>query len=122
MTINLSPLPHTWILDLDGTIVVHNGYKEGGEQLLNGIKEFWVKIPDEDYILILTARTTDVKEQTESFLHRHGLRFDHIIYNIPVGERIIINDQKPSGLDMALAINKPRNASCALSINIDNTL
>ena len=29
--ITLSPLGHTWLLDLDGTIVKHNGYKEGGD-------------------------------------------------------------------------------------------
>jgi hypothetical protein len=30
MTHTLSPLPHTWIFDMDGTIVKHNGYKDGG--------------------------------------------------------------------------------------------
>lgn len=38
----LSTLAHTWILDLDGTIVKHNGYKlDGTDTLLEGAKEFW---------------------------------------------------------------------------------
>lgn len=28
-TLTLSPLSHTWILDFDGTLVIHNGYKTG---------------------------------------------------------------------------------------------
>ena len=28
-TLRLSSLPHTWVLDLDGTLVRHNGYKTG---------------------------------------------------------------------------------------------
>lgn len=122
MIINLSPLPHTWILDLDGTIVVHNGYKNTGEMLLDGVKNFWEQIPQDDYILILTARTPEYAEETEAFLRMHGLRYSKILYNIPVGERILINDQKPSGLDMALAINKQRNATCSLNINVNENL
>ena len=30
----LSPLPKTWILDLDGTLVKHNGYKTDGRDSL----------------------------------------------------------------------------------------
>ena len=33
-TLSLSKLPHTWILDLDGTIVKHNGYKLDGKDSL----------------------------------------------------------------------------------------
>ena len=35
----MSTLPKTWILDLDGTVVKHNGYKIDGEDtLLSGAK------------------------------------------------------------------------------------
>ena len=30
----LSTLPKTWIFDLDGTLVKHNGYKEDGIDIL----------------------------------------------------------------------------------------
>ena len=43
----LSPLAHTWILDADGTICVHNGHKNGGDTLLPGVKDFFAKIPSD---------------------------------------------------------------------------
>ena len=49
----LSPLAHTWIFDVDGTICVHNGYKNGGDIILDGVKELFTQIPDEDMIIIL---------------------------------------------------------------------
>ena len=37
----LSTLPKTWVFDLDGTIMKHNGYKfDGYDTLLNGAKEY----------------------------------------------------------------------------------
>ena len=46
--LTLSPLPHTWIFDIDGTICIHNGYKNGGDVLLDGVKDLFAKIPDDD--------------------------------------------------------------------------
>ena len=38
----LSPLNHTWLIDVDGTIVKHNGYIiDGQDTLLDGVKEFF---------------------------------------------------------------------------------
>ena len=34
--LKISTLGHTWILDLDGTLVEHNGYKTGEDKLLKG--------------------------------------------------------------------------------------
>ena len=53
----LDDIEKTWIFDLDGTLVVHNGYKNGVDELLPSVKEFYEKnIEDTDYILIITAR------------------------------------------------------------------
>lgn len=124
MKLTLSALPHTWILDLDGTLVEHNGYKIYGEdRFLKGVRDFYRSIPEQDYILILTARTEAYRQQTESFLKENGIRYNQIIYNMPMGERIVINDRKPSGLDMAYAINVDRNQNlCDILCNIDSTL
>ncbi len=106
----MSTLPKTWLLDLDGTLFKHNGYKiDGKDSLLSGVKEYIDAIPEEDRIVILTSRTDEYKNITLDYLKEIGIRYDEIIFNIPYGERIVINDRKPSGLDMAYAININRN-------------
>lgn len=111
-TIVLSPLPKTWILDLDGTLVKHNGYKlDGCDTLLPGAKEFLANIQPEDMVIIVTSRTDAYREMTVKFLCDYGIRYDHIIFNAPYGERIVVNDRKPSGLETALSISVERDFS-----------
>ena len=108
--LTLSTLPKTWIFDIDGTIAKHNGYKQDGfDTLLPGVKEYFSEIPEDDYILILTSRTEDYRKQTIDFLNDNGIRYNDIIFNLPMGERILVNDRKPSGLDMSVAVNISRN-------------
>lgn len=118
----ISKLPHTWIIDVDGTICVHNGYKIGEDIILDGVQEFFNNIPLEDMIIILTSRSIKEKERLEEFFNKYTLRFDYIIFDAPMGERIIINDDKPSGLKMAYAVNKVRNSKLDVSIVIDGEL
>lgn len=121
--LTLSTLKHTWILDLDGTLVEHNGYKNGGDKLLAGVRKFLDSIPKDDFILILTAREEEAREQTLKFLTENGIRFNEIIFEMPMGERILINDTKPSGLKCAHSINTERNQGLKdLSIVIDKNL
>ena len=109
-TITLSTLPKTWIFDLDGTLLKHNGYKiDDHDTLLDGAKEYIDGIPESDYILILTSRTDEFRDMTISFLQDNGIRYDQILFNIPMGERIVVNDRKPSGIDMAFAVNSDRD-------------
>lgn len=106
----LSTLPKTWIFDLDGTILKHNGYKiDGKDTLLDGAKEYLEHLPKEDKIVIFTSRTEEFREETIRFLHQNSIRFDKILFNMPMGERIIVNDRKPSGIDMTVAINIDRD-------------
>ncbi len=108
--IELSPLGHTWILDLDGTLVKHNGYLvDGKDTFLCGALEFLRAIPEKDMILFLTSRTKEASQMTEQFLQENNVRYDQIIYGAPYGERILVNDQKPSGLKTAVAVNTVRN-------------
>ena len=106
----LSTLPKTWIFDLDGTLLKHNGYKtDGMDIVLPGVKEYMDQIPAEDKIVIFTSRTEEYREMTLSFLTEQKIRYDEIIFNMPMGERILVNDRKPAGLDMAVAINLDRD-------------
>lgn len=123
MNLTLSSLPHTWILDLDGTLVEHNGYKKYGHDVfLTGAKEFLQTIPSEDMIIILTSRKIEYRELTETFLRKNDIRYDHIIYEAPYGERIVVNDDKPSGLRMAYGVNTIRDEDMNLILTINTDL
>ena len=102
----MSTLPKTWIFDLDGTLLKHNGYKIDGEDtLLAGAKEYLDMLPAEDKVVILTSRTEEYREQTLEFLRHNSVRYDEILFCMPMGERIVVNDRKPSGINMAVAVN-----------------
>ncbi len=118
----LSTLKKTWIFDLDGTLVEHNGYLRGEDQLLPGVMQVFNEIDEEDYVLILTARKETYREQTIAFLKKAGIRYNDILFGIPCGERILINDKKPSGLEMAYAVNVKRNQGIDFHIEIDEAL
>lgn len=120
--LKLSSLPKTWIFDLDGTILVHNGYKNGGDRILPGVKEFFDKIPETDHILILTARKEEVLESTIEFLKDNGIRYNNILADIPFGERILLNDMKDSGLKTAYAVNLKRDEGLNFSVYVDEDL
>lgn len=115
--LTLSTLRHTWILDLDGTIVKHNGYKtDGHDTFLEGAEEFLRSIDANDMVIFLTSRKDETREMTEQFLTEHQVRYDAILYNVPYGERILINDDKPSGLRTAFAIRRKRDAKFELQV------
>ena len=119
----ISPLGKTWILDLDGTIVKHNGYKlDGQDTLLPGAKEFFENMQSDDMVIFVTSRTKDIAEQTEAFLRNNGIQYDTIIYGAPYGERILLNDKKPSGLITAIAVNTQRDEFMQIEFQIDEAL
>ena len=121
--LTLSPLGHTWILDLDGTIVKHNGYKtDGHDTFLDGAEDFLRNIPDGDMIIFVTSRDAELKNMTESFLSAHAIRYDYVIYNAPYGERILLNDKKPSGLITAVAVSTDRDIFNEIRIEVDKSL
>ncbi len=119
----LSTMAHTWIFDLDGTIVKHNGYKlDGVDTFLPGAKEFLLSIPKKDMIIFITAREKKYQYETELFLQSNNIRYDYIIFNAPHGERILINDSKSSGLKMSYSVNLKRDQSLELSFIEDSNL
>lgn len=121
--IKVSPLGKTWILDLDGTVVKHNGYKlDGCDTLLPGAKEFLSNIGPDDMVVFLTSRGEDVIDATVDFLRANQIRYNHIIWNAPYGERIIVNDRKPSGLETAVAVNLWRDTPIDIRFEVDATL
>jgi 23S rRNA G2445 N2-methylase RlmL len=122
-TVHISNLGHTWILDLDGTFVKHNGYKfDGQDKFLEGAEIFLKNLPQKDMIIFVTSRTDDDRELTERFLREHNIRYDYIIFNAPFGERILINDNKPSGLKTSIAITTQRDVFTSTLFVVDKEL
>lgn len=105
----LSELPHTWFIDLDGTVLDHNAHLRSADRLLPGVIEFWNNIPTNDCIIITTGRSEQYRESTLTLLQENGLRYNFALFELPLGERIIINDTKPAGLKTAIAWNVERN-------------
>ncbi|MCR5796327.1 MAG: hypothetical protein K6G63_00200 [Eubacterium sp.] len=121
--LHISPMPKTWILDLDGTLVVHDGpFIMGRDEFLPGAREFLESIPEKDTIILLTARMDYEKAHTLKFLRENHVRYDQIIFNAGQGERILINDNKPDGLKTAIAINTTRDKFCQTNFVTDYTM
>lgn len=119
----LSALPKVWILDLDGVVLRHNAYLDGDDELLAGITAFWAQIGSNDVVVVMTSRHVDERARTLGFLAGHGLRVDHSLFGLPTGERVLINDDKPSGLRTAHAVDLTRNEGLLdLKIDIDQRL
>lgn len=122
-SLELTTLGHTWIFDIDGTIVKHNGYKTDGiDTLLPGAKSFIQGLPDKDMVILLTAREEKYRDQTEKFLRDNGICYNLIIFGAPHGERIIINDRKTSGVPMAYAISGARDEWPEVSVRENDNI
>jgi hypothetical protein len=82
-----------------------------------------MQIPAQDFVVLLSARPKECMPATLAILERHDIRYDHAIFGVPTGERIVINDRKPSGLATAIAMNISRDAGLqGLAIAIDPNL
>src|SRR5947209_3912373 len=116
----LSPLGHTWFLDLDGTLVKHNGHlTDGQDSLLPGADALLAQIPADDLVVIVTSRAEAHRAATEQFLADRGIRYDHIIFGAPFGERIVVNDAKPSGLTTAVSVSVTRDQGPHVTVTVD---
>lgn len=121
--LEFSPLAKTWVLDVDGTLVKHNGYKiDGYDTLLDGVKEFFETLSPDDKVVLLTARKEEYLPALKDFLAKNNIRYDFLLTDMPMGERILVNDRKPSGLDMSFAINKNRDDVFNVAYKINEEL
>jgi hypothetical protein len=121
--LTLSGLPKIWIVDLDGVVFRHNAYLDGDDEVLDGAARFWEQIASDDVVVVMTGRAESERPRTLGLLADLGLRVDHAMFGMPKGERVVINDNKPSGLLTAHAVNLPRDKGLGeLRINIDETL
>jgi hypothetical protein len=108
----------TYFIDLDGTILPclsweelekHNKNTLFTQPLLVGVKEFFNSLNIDDTVVFTTARTSEYRELTERTLKFHDLRYKHLIMNLGVGRRYLINDTVNILYPKSIAINVLRN-------------
>lgn len=73
--------------------------------LKNLIKENNIKI------VLTTARSKKKCKQVLRLLKHQGLNFNKCVYDLGVGQRLVINDKKSTGLKSAFSLNTERNKS-----------
>lgn len=101
--------------DIDGTIIEKPGEGEVTDiestKLLPGSLEQLEKWSDQDHMIIITtARDSSLREKTLKQLMHFGIPFTKLIMDLPVGVRILVNDNKPnSKCNRAIAISLNRN-------------
>ena len=111
----LSRLPKIWIVDLDAVVFRHNAYLDGDDEVLDGAAWFWEQIASDDVVVVMTGRSESERSRTRGLLSGLGLCVDHVMFGLPKGERVVINDSKPSGLLTAHALNLPRDGAALLT-------
>ena len=106
--------PKTIICDIDGTLIKHHGsltkQMQCDPEILPGTIE---KISEWDskgyHIILITGRKESMRKITEQQLSSLGIVYDKLVMGVTSGERILINDNKPTGEKTAFAICVERN-------------
>ena len=122
--LEMSCLSKTWFFDVDGVLVKHNGYLNGGDKWLENTLEFLNSnsISPEDKLIITTSRQQkDIKFLIKE-LNSKGIKIDSVITELPHGERIVVNDKKPSGLRTSFSISVDRDAGTKDVVIANNPL
>jgi ribonucleotide monophosphatase NagD (HAD superfamily) len=107
------PRPKTIICDIDGTLIDHQApgtrnFKE--PSLLPGVMKKFQEWDAKGYnIILITGRRESARLETEKQISGFGLFYDQLIMGVGGGERILINDVKPTGQRTAFAINVDRD-------------
>jgi len=114
--------PKTIFCDIDGTLLRHHGNMVrnvyGKPEVLPGVMyslEEWNR--NNYHVVLTTGRKESTRKRTEDQLASLGIIYDQLIMGLPNGERVLLNDKKPKGINYtARAVNVVRNAGLA---NID---
>ena len=124
--LRISKLPHTWIIDFDGTIFIHNEYKKDKQDKVcnSNVQKFFDQLSLDDFIIFTTSRGKYLSDLCEkSIRNKINLKQKYcIVYDLPQGERILINDTKPKGLLTSLAIPINRDEFPEIKIILDPNL
>ena len=106
----------TIFCDIDGTLLKHHGdqclyniMKKPPELLPNVIETIGCWKDNEYKIILTTGRPERMRNLTQEQLDTVGIFYDMLIMGLPHGERIVINDSKPSLSSTAIGVVVERN-------------
>ena len=107
--------PKTIICDIDGTLCEHqiptlNTTATRPLKILPGTIEKFSEWDAKGYnIILLTGRRESMRKSTEQQLAEAGIFYDQLVMGVGGGVRVLINDNKPDGMEAAMCINLERN-------------
>ena len=123
-------LNKTWFIDIDGTIVKHASNDQIDEAIekmgedsylieepIDESKSFLSSLPEQDTIVLTTARDGKHEEHTKKMLSHFGIRYDRIMFDLRSGPRYLINDIKPKGV-----ANNNNPIKTAYAINVERDI
>ena len=104
----------TIFIDIDGTILRHNGdlsmQIQSKSHVLDGaVQKFNDWNRKGYYIVLTTGRKECMRDLTAKQLQDTGLFYDQLVMGLPRGQRVLINDSKPDMNQTALAFTVERN-------------
>jgi hypothetical protein len=106
----------TFFCDIDGTLLKHHGHSclhkammSPPEILPNVIETLDNWKYNEHCIILTTGRPESMRRITEEQLEKVGIFYDMLIMGLPHGERIVVNDNKPTLSETAIGITVERN-------------
>lgn len=107
----VSSLPKTWFLDVDGTIIEHNTqFSDENLKWLPNVEEFLINLSPQDTVVLTSARKIENLNHIINLVQKISpAKVTKVVSDLGVGERILINDQKPSGLITSHSVNLKRN-------------
>ena len=120
--LEMSCLSKTWFFDIDGVLVKHNGHLNGGDIWFDATLKFLSNLPNEDKLVLTTSRKPEEVNFLLEELKNKGIQIYSVITELPHGERIVINDRKPSGLRTAFSIPVARDAGMKDVVITNNPL
>lgn len=106
--------PRTWLIDIDGCIFVHRddgpvSQWYGQQALLPGVAQKLARLEAQgDRIILVTGRPESIRALTVAQLQHFGVIYHQLVMDATGGERILVNDAKPSG-SACRAIELERN-------------
>ena len=108
----------TLFVDLDGVLVMNSGqFTQPGWGTTEGIADNVAVLnrlheTGKVHLVITTARKEEYRDVTIAQLERIGMRYDSIVFGLPHGKRIVINDYAPSNpFKSCDSINIKRNST-----------